>query len=191
MKLVKRIGTALSVPAVIFLVVGLSLPRKFRVERSIAIAAPPEAIYPVVAKLHEWPTWTAWTQERFPDMKMEFSGPESGVGAKQSWQGKSSGSGKIEITKAEPAEGIDYAFAFEDKPSVGGIKFSPGSDGSTLVRWHSEGDLGYNPISRYFGLLMDRFMGPDFEQGLSNLKRKVETAQTEKPPATESPAASS
>lgn len=32
-----------------------------------------------------------------------------------------------------------------------------------------------NPISRYFGLMMDRFMAPDFETGLNNLKKKVES----------------
>ena len=39
-----------------------------------------------------------------------------------------------------------------------------------------QGDLGSNPINRYFGLIMDRMMGPDFEEGLNTLKGKVEAA---------------
>ena len=34
-----------------------------------------------------------------------------------------------------------------------------------------EGDLGRSPINRWFGLFMDRLVGPDFEAGLANLKR--------------------
>ena len=43
------------------------------------------------------------------------------------------------------------------------------------VTWFNQGDLGWNPVSRYFGLLMDKMMGPDFEEGLENLRRKAES----------------
>ena len=35
-----------------------------------------------------------------------------------------------------------------------------------------------DPIARYFGRLMDSYMGPDFEKGLINLKKKVEAANS-------------
>jgi len=105
-------------------------------------------------------------------MKLTFTGPEEGVGAKQSWTGKSSGTGSVEITKADPQEGISYDFMLEGFRSTGGIKFFPGPDG-TIVAWHAEGDLGLNPINRFCGLLMDRMMGPDLETGLQNLSVKV------------------
>ena len=177
MRILKWIGIGVIAVVVLFVSVGFCLPRRFSVSRSIVVEAPPEAVYGVVAKLREWPTWTAWTVERYPDMKVTFSGPEEGVGARQSWEGNSSGKGSVEITKASPEEGIAYDFAFDGSPSTGGISFFPSFDGATLVTWHAEGDLGMNPIARYFGLLMDRFMGPDFEVGLTNLKKKVEAAQ--------------
>jgi hypothetical protein len=34
--------------------------------------------------------------------------------------------------------------------------------------------LGWSPINRYFGLMMDGMMGPDLEKGLTNLKDRVE-----------------
>src|SRR5262245_8313243 len=176
MRILKWIGIGVIAVVVLFVLVGVCLPRRFSVSRSIVIEAPAESVYRVVAKLREWPTWTAWTVERYPDMKVAFSGPEEGVGARQSWEGKASGKGSAEITKASPEEGIAYDFAFDGSPSTGGISFFPSFDGATLVTWHAEGDLGINPIARYFGLLMDRFMGPDFEVGLTNLKKKVEAA---------------
>jgi hypothetical protein len=177
MKILKWLGVGLGAVVLLFVVIGFCLPRRFHVERGVFIGAPPESVYAVIIKLREWPTWTAWTKERYPDMRIEFSGAEEGVGAKQSWEGKSSGSGSIEITKANLEEGIAYAFSFDGNPSTGGIGFFPGPDG-TLVTWYADGDLGMNPVARYFGLLMDRFMGPDFEKGLINLKKKVEAANT-------------
>jgi len=190
MKTFQWIGVVLTLLALVPFF-GFALPRRFHVARSIEIHAPPEQIHAVVNRLHDWPTWTAWTQERYPDMKIEFSGPEEGAGAKQAWSGKSSGSGQIEFVTSSPTEGITYKFEFENAPSTGGIKFEPADKNSTRVTWYADGDAGFNPIARYFGLLMDRFIGPDFEKGLDNLKKKSEAAKTEedggKPPTTEAP----
>jgi hypothetical protein len=56
---------------------------------------------------------------------------------------------------------------------MGAITLEPAGE-SIRVTWSNEGDLGANPINRYFGLMMDRMMGPDFEEGLNNLKRTIE-----------------
>jgi hypothetical protein len=45
------------------------------------------------------------------------------------------------------------------------------------VTWSNAGELGYNPVNRWFGLLMDNFMGRDFEEGLRNLKTQAESAR--------------
>ena len=44
----------------------------------------------------------------------------------------------------------------------------------THVTWSFDSDMGAGPIGRYFGLLMDRMVGPDFEGGLANLKALAE-----------------
>jgi len=157
--------------------VGLCLPGTYRVERSVMIAAPPPAIFPLLNTLKEWPTWTAWTVERYPDMKIRFSGPAAGVGARYTWEGKTSGSGELQLTRSDPAEGVafDLEFAHGKYISAGSIVMSPDGSG-TRVTWTNEGELGLNPVNRYFGLLMDRMMGPDFQKGLDNLKRKIETS---------------
>lgn len=175
MKIVKRVGVGLALVAMLFFVVAWSLPPRFHVERSIVIAAAPEVVHPAVNKLKEWPTWTAWTVEKYPDMKLAFSGPEEGVGAKYEWDGKSTGQGTLVIKTSDPAKGITYDLAFDHgkTPSTGGLTYAPEGTG-TKVTWHADGELGWNPISRYFGLFMDGMMGPDFEEGLAKLKAKVE-----------------
>ena len=48
------------------------------------------------------------------------------------------------------------------------------SDGKTAVTWGFETDLGSNPMARWMGLMMDSWVGGDYEAGLSNLKALVE-----------------
>jgi len=97
------------------------------------------------------------------------------VGATYSWDGKSTGQGTLTITKSEPGKGIGYDLSFQQGKfkSTGTITIEPAGEGFNVI-WSNEGELGSNPINRYFGLMMDRMMGPDFETGLGNLKKRVE-----------------
>jgi hypothetical protein len=173
-----KIGAVLALIAMIIFVIPFGLPGQYRVVRTVNIDAQPADIHPSVNTLKEWPKWSAWTTEKYPDMKITYSGPESGVGAIDEFEGESvGGHGRFEITKSHPQEGIEYKLDFDhgSMVSTGGIKYAPEGQG-TKVTWTNEGELGINPISRWcnaFGL-MDRMMGPDFETGFANLKKKVE-----------------
>jgi hypothetical protein len=46
--------------------------------------------------------------------------------------------------------------------------------GGTVVTWGIDADMGNSPIGRWMGLMMDRWVGTDFEAGLTNLKTVVE-----------------
>ena len=115
-------------------------------------------------------------------MKVTFDGPESGAGAKYAWTSQKAGNGELKITESDPAQGIKYNLDFEGGKyrSIGGIRLEP-SGSSTKAIWWNEGNLGWRPINRYFGLLMDSMMGPDFQTGLNNLKKKVESAKAAPP----------
>ncbi len=177
MKLLKRIVLVLIGLVALLAVAGLFLPSRYRVERSVTVRATPNAVYPQISNFRNWLEWTAWNQTKYPDMRVKFDGPESGVGSGYTWEGKSTGQGAIKLTRAEPDKGISYDLDFEHGKykSSGAIILEAGGE-STKVTWSNEGDLGSNPINRYFGLMMDRMMGPDFEEGLNNLKRAVEGA---------------
>ena len=176
MKPIKKLLLIVLLLPVLLLLISLFLPRKYRVERSLALRGKPDAIFTQINTLRRWPEWTAWTVAKYPDMKVSFDGPESGVGAIYTRDGKSSGHGTLKLTRSEPDKGVSFNLDFDHGKyiSTGAIHLDPSGD-FTKVTWSNEGDLGWNPVSRYFGLLMDRMMGPDFEEGLRNLKQKVET----------------
>lgn len=175
MKILKRLLLGILVLIALLAVVGLFLPDRYHVERAIIMNAPAEAVFARANTLKTWPEWTAWTKAKYPDMETKFSGPEAGVGSVYQWSGKSSGIGSLRITAVEPAKRVIYDLDFDNGKylSVGSIILTPEGAG-TKVTWVDEGALGSNPINRWFGLMMDSMMGPDFETGLKNLKELSE-----------------
>ncbi len=175
MRWLLRIVVALVLIVVILLGVGFLLPSSYRVERSVEIGAPPAKIYALLADPREWKRWTVWNQ-RDPAMKMEYAGPPSGTGAKWSWVSKTEGSGAMEFVDAHQDESIGYTLSFPefDMRSSGAITLAPAA-GKVRVTWTNEGKLAANPLNRWFGLMMDRLVGPDFDAGLANLKKLAES----------------
>jgi carbon monoxide dehydrogenase subunit G len=59
-------------------------------------------------------------------------------------------------------------------PADAAFELAP-QGGGTQVTWTFETELGMNPIKRYFGLMLDRLLGADYEAGLTALKALVES----------------
>jgi uncharacterized protein YndB with AHSA1/START domain len=159
---------------VLLALISFVLPSNYRVERSLEIAAPAEKIYPYIADPREWKKWGVWSI-RDPNMKMDYSGAPSGTGAKWTWESKTEGSGSMEFPRAEAPSLVEYSLYFPEfnSRSSGKLTLAPSGAG-TKISWTNEGSLGNNPINRYFGLMMDKMLGGDFEGGLKNLKALAE-----------------
>ena len=174
MAIVKTILLFLVALVVLVITVGLFLPSSFQVMRSAEVNAPAEKVYGYLADPRQWARWAVWNQ-RDPAMKVTYSGPPSGRGAKWAWESATEGTGSMEFTLAEPNRVIEYALSFPEfgMRSAGTFTLQPTAAG-TKVTWTNAGDVGANPLKHYFALFMDRMVGPDFEQGLANLKALAE-----------------
>lgn len=162
----------------LFLLVGLFLPRTYRVERSLWIQGKPEAIQEYLVALRRWPEWTSWNTTTDPTLRLEFENPDEGVGAAYRWAGQTLGQGRLQLTKAEPGKGIAYDAEYHGggrSTATGSIQLAPENQGTRVI-WLAEGDLGKNPISRYQGIGLRSRVGSQFEQGLETLKRKIESS---------------
>ncbi len=154
----------------LIVLIGFFLPAKYEAQRSIVIKAPPEKIQALVDAPKAWMLWSPWNA-RDPNMKITYSGPERGTGAKWSWISKSEGNGTMEMNEIVPVNKVKYTLTMEGMgaPSQSEITFTPaGAD--TKVNWRMYGEHGMNPIHRWFSLFMDKLVGPDFEAGLAKLK---------------------
>ena len=173
MKILRKILGGLAVLVLLLVLVAFAFPRHYRVERSLVMNAKPETVLAQVADLSAWKNWGAW-QERDPQMKLSHSIPATGVGAWSAWESKSEGNGKMTITEQTPSK-VTYHLEFPDMgtQSTGSIELRPQTGGIQVV-WVDAGDLGMNPLNRWFGLFIEKLIGPDFERGLSNLKKLAE-----------------
>lgn len=160
---------------VILLLVGLVLPKDFHVERSITINAPKDKVFAHIVDLKEWRNWGIWF-ERDPNMQVTYTGDDSAVGMKSSWISEQEGSGEMTITAISPGKTMVYNLYFPDfdMGSTGELTVSV-QDDSTKVVWTNHGELGGNPVNGFFAMMMDGMIGPDFEAGLSNLKKLTES----------------
>lgn len=159
----------------VLLLVGLFLPRGYRVERQVDVKAPVGTVYENLVALRRWPEWTVWNVQMDPTVQFSFDSPDAGVGAAYRWTGKKLGRGSLKLTKAEAGKGVWYDLEFNggETRAEGSVTLEVVGDHVRVV-WMNEGDLGKNPVNRYVGLFMDRMLGGDLAGGLANLKRLVE-----------------
>ncbi|MGA9572491.1 MAG: GyrI-like domain-containing protein [Lysobacterales bacterium] len=178
----KKAGVVVLFLIAAFVVTGFLLPKEVHIERSITVERPATMMFELLNGYRYFDKWSPWT-ERDPDAIFSVSGPESGVGARLSWVGDPHlvGSGWQEIVASRPYEQINIKLDFDAQgPADTGFKLDAQGD-ETKITWFFDSDLtkGVNIVdsflARYFGLLFDRWVGGDYERGLSNLKHFAES----------------
>ena len=172
MKLVK-IALGLVVLLVAAVLGGaLLIDPAYAVSRSVQVQASPERVYALIDSSAGWARWGVWYR-RDPQMKVTETGANRGAGAAWSWTSESQGSGAMTLTAAEPPQRVAYELRIEGfAPSQGDLTVEP--DGAaTRVTWRMHGTMD-NLLGRWFGLFMERLVGPDFDAGLANLKALAE-----------------
>jgi effector-binding domain-containing protein len=176
MRILKRTAAAVLVVLVVAGGVAFLLPRQVHVERSIAIDAPRPTLFAIVNSVRSFNKWSPWASAD-PQAKYAYEGPDTGVGAKMVWSGNPAtvGSGSQSILESVPGERVKTRLDFGSKGSATAEFILSTETRGTRVRWGFDADLGMNPVSRYFGLLFDRMIGPDFEKGLAGLKAFAES----------------
>ncbi len=170
------------IAAIVVVVLGVvlayaaTLPDTFQVQRTASIKASPEKIFPLINSLRGFGTWEPFSKKD-PAIKIAYSGPESGKGAAYTWDGNSQvGQGRVEILDASPPSKVtiklDMIKPMEAHNTVV-FTLEPKGD-NTAVTWAMSGQRPF--IAKVFDVVlnMDRMVGGDFENGLTNLKALAE-----------------
>lgn len=163
----------LGVTALLLAGFGALLPRRWHVEESVMINAPPAAIHVWVNDLGHWSEWAQWNQADLAP-RNQLSTPSTGPGATLTWSGGGdASSGEVRITKSDPALGVWFENRTRGgEPSRARLSYVP-RPGVTEVIWRDEGALP--PIVG--GLFLDLFqtrLGKHMAAGLQRLKELVE-----------------
>jgi uncharacterized protein YndB with AHSA1/START domain len=159
-----------------FLYLVSQKPDTFRLQRSAVVKASPETVFAQLNDLHRWNDWSPWARKD-PAMKQSYSGPQSGVGSGQAWDGnRNVGAGSMTIIESVPNKKVRYRLDFE-KPiaahNLAEINLQPDNAG-TRVTWTMEGPVPFPSKIMHTLFDMDKLIGNDFEAGLANLKGIVE-----------------
>lgn len=175
MKIIKGIFYVILVIVALVFVIAIFLPSQYSVERTVEINKPVEVVYGYVADFNNFHNWNPWTILE-PNHPYEVTGDSAKVGQKYYWEGEIIGSGHMIFTEFKPYDLIKSDIAFLAPQQGEGVvewEFEENTN-STKVKWSLTGNADY-PLGRYYGLMMDNFLGKSFEDGMSNLKKKVET----------------
>ncbi len=174
MKALKIVLLAVGALAALFLVIAAFLPSNYAVERSIEISKAPEVVFGQVVDFNNYLKWNPWSKME-PNAKNTISGAQGEVGASWHWEGDTVGTGSLTIAKIEPNKMIQSKLAFlapYQSEASDSWTFESTTAGTKVI-WHNTGELPY-PVMRYMGLMMEGMLGPQFEQGLRDLKAQCE-----------------
>jgi hypothetical protein len=181
----RKILLGVAALVVILVLVVLTRPATFHIERSITMAAPPENAFAQVNDFHAWPAWSPW-EKLDPAMKKTFDGPATGVGAQYAWSGNDQvGEGRMTVEKSKTPSEIGIKLEFL-KPFAATnqttFTFAPAAGGSK-VTWAMDGENSFMAKAASLFMDMDKLIGGDFEKGLAAMKTAAETAAARAPSA--------
>ncbi len=160
----------------IFIIGGIFLPAKARVERQTEIARPANFIFQFFNGFKRYNEWSPYFAKD-PLAQYQYSGPETGVGAKMVWQSKILGDGSQTVVDAKENELVATELVFAGGRGKSYYQLQEQGD-KTSVTWAFESDAGTaffaSMPGRWMNLFVEHYVAPDHEAGLANLKARVE-----------------
>jgi uncharacterized protein YndB with AHSA1/START domain len=175
-EIIAVIAVLLALAIAVVLILASRKPDTLRVQRTAAIKAAPEKIFPLIADFHQWRAWSPY-EDRDPNLQRTYSGANSGRGAVYEWNGnKNVGSGRMEILEAPAPQKVviklDFLKPFEAHNTA---EFTVVPQGDTTnVTWLMHGPAPFMSKVMQVFMNMDNMIGRDFATGLANLKRVTE-----------------
>lgn len=170
--ILKWLGIVLLLAVVTMVVVGLLLPREWRVEKSVEITGDVAEIHALVADAEQWNRWMFDPAQGGTGMTTETAG--QGVGATVHWSGEGS-NGTITIVDADPAKGIrwDGKIETDEINNHGEIRYEQLDGGVVRVTLIDTGTLP-PVLGGYFVPVMNSALGQHFGAALGRLEAAVE-----------------
>jgi uncharacterized protein YndB with AHSA1/START domain len=174
--MLKTLALVIVVAVAALLLFAATRPDSFSMQRSTTIAAPPDKVFGLINDLKGFNTWNPWALKD-PTSKLSYEGSNTvGVGAAYTWQGSSTGVGRMEIIESVAPAKVAARLEFkEPMAATNRVEFTLAPQaGATLVTWTMSGPMPF--MSKLMSVFMsfDKMVGPDFEAGLANLKALAE-----------------
>ena len=169
---------SLAIVAVLFLVVGLVLPSSRHLSEQVETNRKMTIVYDTLNSFRRFKDWNPLVL-RDPRMKLQLSGPESGVGATLTYDSENPqlGHGSYKIVASEPGQGVTYAIdnpqRGSDKKSKFSLKQSGHAGRNVQITETYEVNYGWDLLGRYTGMYVRSHVGDDMKMGLQRLSNML------------------
>ncbi len=174
MKALKIIGIIILTVVIIAGIAASLQPSQGHIEKSIVISAAPATIYQELNTFKNFTAWAPWAKMD-PAAQYTYEGPESGVGAKMSWDGREVGKGSQWIEESVENQKIKNGLSFEGYEGKAYAEFIFTPEGEdTKVTWTYDG-TNDGIMGKAMWMVMRTFLDSQYEQGLRDLKSYVES----------------
>jgi effector-binding domain-containing protein len=178
-KFFQFLGILFAIVILAILVFGLVEPRDIIVKRSILVQAPKDSVFEQVVNFKNWPNWSPW-QKLDSGMKTTYEGVDGQPGSGYTWAGDENkvGSGEMKSTAVQGTN-MQYDFHLNIKPwqlnATGSLDVKDTTNGNVLVTWTFNKHSAYPFNAAAMFLDLEKWMGPDLETGLQNIKKYTES----------------
>ena len=174
--MIKIILILLAVAILAVLAYAATKPDAYTVTRSQLINAPADQLHAIINSPREFEKWSPYSPKD-PQMKNTYSGPASGVGARNDFVGNNQvGQGSVEIIRSTaPREVAMRLIMVKPFAADNEVVYSLQQQGATTqVTWAMTAKNPY--FAKVIGVFinMDKMIGGDFEVGLQKLKALAE-----------------
>jgi hypothetical protein len=163
-------------------IIGLVIPSRAKISRGIIIEADSATVYKALSDVKEWNQWLPWITADSGAI-VQLSPITNAKGSYFKWKGmQHKNAGIITIQELKP-QLIELFYQIEEmNDAEGGFRIyaSDSTNQRTEVLWFMEYKLKWYPWERFYGIFIDPVVGTSFEQGLNNLKVKLEAKRETK-----------
>jgi uncharacterized membrane protein len=171
------LGGLILVGVIVLAVLVFTTPTDFKVEREVTINKPRADVLAYAKMLKNQETWGPWVKKD-PAIKLNYKGNDGEVGFVSAWESAKEdvGVGEQEIKKITNNEintEIRFKVPFEST-NQGYLMFDEVSPTQTKVRWGMTGSFAKPMNLMMLVMDMDKEVGKDFNEGLTNLKTILE-----------------
>ncbi|MDI1253868.1 SRPBCC family protein [Thermomonas sp.] len=165
---------SLAIVAALYLVVALVLPSERHLFEKIETNRKMTIVFDSLNSLHRFKAWNPLVL-RDPRVQLNYSGPDSGVGARLDYvsENKHIGKGSWQITESLAREKVSYKIENQERGSNKRTEFRFKPTGrnnrNVEITQTFDVDYGWDLIGRYSGLYVARNVGDDMKLGLSRI----------------------
>jgi hypothetical protein len=170
--------TVLAVAIAAVLTLACTKPDVFTVSRSQFISATADKLHAIINTPREFERWSPYSPKD-PQMTNTYSGPASGVGARNDFAGNGQvGTGSVEIIRSSAPNEVAMRLAMLKPFSAQNeVVYSLQNQGSaTQVTWTMNAKQPYFAKIISVFINMDNMIGKDFADGLARLKALAENS---------------